>query len=115
MPVAGVRPCDSADCRLPLNDARGEIERLRRQLAGLEATRSLQHVLQCQRTPDASANFGSSLDRPSWQVPERRSYAVPPIGEVQLSAPIGHDPPRLHSLRNVTIVTNLGTMMDVLI
>jgi hypothetical protein len=109
-------PCHSVECRFLINDARGEIERLRRQLAGLESHLTL-------RVASAAAAPAESRDceRPSLAVDlsiakaARRAYAVTPIGEVHLSPrEVSEVVPPL-PLQLHTVVTNLGSLLDVLI
>lgn len=109
-------PCHSVECRFLINDARGEIERLRRQLAGLESNLTLRTATAAPAPTDSRV-----CERPSLAVDlsiakaARRAYAVTPIGEVPMRplevSDIASPPPlQLH-----TVVTNLGSLLDVLI
>jgi hypothetical protein len=111
-----IPPCDSVECRFLINDARGEIERLRRQLAGLESSLTLRTV-----TPTAAPTDSRACERPSLAVDlttataARRAYAVSPIGEVRLSTREATEVAPPQPLQLHTVVTNLGCLLDVLI
>ncbi len=110
---------DSVECRFLINDARSEIERLRRQLAGLESSFTLRRA-----EPAVEIDQPRAMDRPSSAVDlsvaasARRAYAVAPIGEVELQPLASPEQTATASAARSTmhtVVTNLGSMMDVLI
>lgn len=103
---------DTVDCRFLLNDALAEIERLRREIAGLEVSL---HSLRPPQACEASRPIDSTLVDLSKATSARRAYAVAPIGEVRFTPPSTPLPPPLPPSRITSVVTNLGTMMDVLI
>lgn len=117
-PVAPQNACsDSTVCRFLINDARSEIDRLRRQLAGLEASFFFRTV--AATPPIAEAR---DAERPSLAVDfsiakaARRAYAVAAIGEVPPPPPSAAPViPQPYSLQLHTVVTNLGSLLDVLI
>ncbi len=94
----------SSKCRILLNDAQREIDRLRRGLS--EGPWEVAQDLLC---------GGESWSDPPSSPQSRRIYAVDPIGEPP--PPVVESPPSAPSAHVLTRphVTNLGTLLDVLI
>jgi hypothetical protein len=104
---------DAGQCRIWLNDAQQEIDRLRRGVDHADfgagaATRPI---------PGGSKSCESDLGASSTAAPtiyRRRSYAVAAVGDVSMLHPSEGARTQARAVISVPMVTNLGGVMDVL-
>ena len=102
------RECDAGQCRIVLNAARREIDRLRRGLvqpAQADMFQPSPHRLAHDVPPDPKASPPS----------DRKSYAPDPLGKpTEFRDVTPPDPAEIVRVVNYFHVTNLGTLLDVL-
>ena len=112
-PCCKSQPCDRGGCRILLNEARREIDRLRRQIDRLDLCSPLQPSRGGNKDSESmacklSADLASPFQR-------RRTYAVAAVGDIRnVQQPLATTRESPHANR-VPNVTNLGTCLDVLV
>lgn len=111
--------CPPRDCgtgtsndRWLLNAAGNEISRLRNQVAMLEATLA-------RLTPPRGCEGSNAMDSTMFDLSKashaRRAYAVAPVGEIPSATPSPSIAVETTIIQSMQVVTNLGSLMDVLI
>ena len=95
--------CDPRQCRILLNDARRQIDRLRR---------GIDHI----GKPDRRAVVEVQLpehEPPATSPPPRKAYAVDPVGKPNVPRPAPPPEPGAMIVSGLR-VTNVGTLLDTL-